>query len=60
VLLVGAGRAFPGARDLEQRGLVEIAADELDRERQPARDRPAIIASAGWPVTLNGVRAWRG
>ncbi len=26
----------------------------------PAEDRPAGRLIAGWPVTLNGVRAWRG
>ena len=27
---------------------------------RPETETPAIMASAGWPVTLNGVRAWRG
>ena len=27
---------------------------------RPLPDRPDIIASAGWPVTLKGARAWRG
>ena len=27
---------------------------------RPEDDRPDIMASAGWPVLLNGVRAWRG
>jgi len=60
MLPVGAGSALPRPRDLKQRRFAEVAADELHRQWQAPDERPAIIASAGWPVTLNGVRACLG
>jgi hypothetical protein len=40
--------------------LRQKAADQSTESGSPTEDNPAIIAWAGWPVTLNAVRACRG
>ena len=49
-------------REVRSRFGIPISDAEIDKVPfyRPPEDSPAIIASAGWPVTLNGVRAWRG
>src|ERR1051325_264315 len=65
MLLVGAGGALPGASDLEQHALSEIARHELYRERQPSRGQTGyhgqcrMTRDVEWRARLARIGAFR-